>query len=186
VTETARAVIGLTLVAITAPSLPWVGGRAITRMGFTALGGAWVAYPLADRWQVWVLIAALTALAGIVTVGASPRTCSGARARRCASHRNDRCCYQSCSQRDRNAACHRTSAEERPRRRHYARFLGGGISTRRSHRRTHCAVVAGNRGPVRCLGGASARIAGSRKITSAGLSAAPSSFQSSSAILARS
>jgi hypothetical protein len=41
-------------------------------MGFTALVGAWVAYPLAGRWQVWVLVAGVTALAGIATIEHAP------------------------------------------------------------------------------------------------------------------
>jgi hypothetical protein len=68
VTDTARAVLGLALVAATVPYLPWVRDRAIARATFAALSGAWVAYPLADRWQVWLLVAALTGLAAVSAV----------------------------------------------------------------------------------------------------------------------
>lgn len=44
----------------------------MTRIGFTALAGAWVAYPLAGRWQVWVVVAGLSGLAGLNTVGEVP------------------------------------------------------------------------------------------------------------------
>lgn len=71
-TDAGRAVIGLTLLAVIVPSLPGAGERALTRMGFTALGGAWVAYPLAGRWQVWILVVGLSALAGIITVEHAP------------------------------------------------------------------------------------------------------------------
>ncbi len=67
-TDTARAVLGLTLAAAIVPYLPWVRDRAITRCAFAALSGAWVAYPLADRWQVWLLVGALTGLAAISPV----------------------------------------------------------------------------------------------------------------------
>ena len=67
-TDTARAVLGLTLVAAIVPYLPWVRDRAITRATFAALSGAWVAYPLADRWQVWLLVAALTGLGAVSAV----------------------------------------------------------------------------------------------------------------------
>jgi small-conductance mechanosensitive channel len=68
VTDSARAVLGLTLAAATVPYLPWVRGRAITRGAFAALSGGWVAYPLASRWQIWLLVFALTALAAIGSV----------------------------------------------------------------------------------------------------------------------
>ena len=71
-TDAARAVIGLTLLTVTTPYVPWVSDRAITRMAFTALGGAWVGCPLADRWQMWVLVIALTALAGVTKAGHVP------------------------------------------------------------------------------------------------------------------
>ena len=67
-TDTARAVLGLSLVAAIVPYLPWVRDRAITRATFAALSGAWVAYPLADRWQVWLLVAALTGLGAVSAV----------------------------------------------------------------------------------------------------------------------
>jgi len=71
-TDTARAVLGLTLVAAIVPYLPWVRDRAVTRATFAALSGAWVAYPSADRWQVWLLVAALAAW-GAVTAVDQPR-----------------------------------------------------------------------------------------------------------------
>jgi hypothetical protein len=69
VTDTARAVLGLTLLAATAPYIPSLGHRAITRVAFSGFGGAWVAYPLAGRWQVWILVAAIALLAGITQSG---------------------------------------------------------------------------------------------------------------------
>lgn len=71
-TDTARAVLGLALTAAVVPYLPWLGRRAITRAAFAAFAGAWVAYPLASRWQVWLVVAAMTGLAAITPVDRRP------------------------------------------------------------------------------------------------------------------
>jgi hypothetical protein len=68
VTDSARAVLGLTLAGAIVPYLPWIRGRAITRGAFAALSGSWVAYPLASRWQIWLLVAALAAMAALSPV----------------------------------------------------------------------------------------------------------------------
>ena len=67
-TDTARVVLGLALASAVVPYLPWLGNRAITRAAVAAFAGAWVAYPLASRWQVWVVVAATTGLAATMPV----------------------------------------------------------------------------------------------------------------------
>ncbi len=67
-TDAARAVLGLALTSAVAPYLPWLGNRAITRAAFAAFVGAWVAYPLASRWQVWLVVAATACLAAVTPV----------------------------------------------------------------------------------------------------------------------
>jgi len=68
VTDTARAVLGLALTTAVVPYLPCLGHRALTRAAFAAIAGAWVAYPLASRWQVWLVVAATTGFAAITPV----------------------------------------------------------------------------------------------------------------------
>ena len=76
-TDTARAALGLTLLAATVPYVPWLSRRAVTRAAFAGVGGAWVAYPLAGRWQVWILVTALALVAGLTPVGQEPAQLTG-------------------------------------------------------------------------------------------------------------
>jgi len=56
-TDEARAILGLALIAGLPPFVPGIQARALNRCVTAFAAGAWVVYPLRDRWTAWLLVA---------------------------------------------------------------------------------------------------------------------------------